>query len=227
MGTSSHASRVASLKPPDAGVPRRSRSDSGPDRHCTARFASCSSLEVQPVPPVRGSPSPRWSGSATTRAWHAGRDEPPARAGGTLALRVDFAALREMLADYYAADLWDALEAPGGDVEVVVAERSLAASAADRGRRATARPRPPGGRRALTAHRGAGRGGRSARVAFAMTRRSRQAQDTIETMAFQSLRVADSESRTASLRGPRPSRSLSPVILAETSTPWSGILPST
>jgi pimeloyl-ACP methyl ester carboxylesterase len=60
--------------------------------------------------------------------------------GGTLALRFDFAALREMLASYYATDLWDALEAPGGDVEVVVAERSPAVSAADRGRLAAAPP---------------------------------------------------------------------------------------
>ena len=60
--------------------------------------------------------------------------------GGTLALRFDFAALREMLASYYATDLWDALEAPGGDVEVVVADRSPAVSAADRGRLAAAPP---------------------------------------------------------------------------------------
>lgn len=60
--------------------------------------------------------------------------------GGTLALRFDFAALREMLADYYATDLWSALEAPGGDVEVVVAERSTTLSAADRGRLAAAPP---------------------------------------------------------------------------------------
>jgi pimeloyl-ACP methyl ester carboxylesterase len=59
---------------------------------------------------------------------------------GTLALRFDFAALREMLADYYATDLWGTLEAPGGDVEVVVAERSSAVSAADRGRLAAAPP---------------------------------------------------------------------------------------
>lgn len=60
--------------------------------------------------------------------------------GGTLALRFDFAALREMLADHYVCDLWDALEAPGGDVEVVVAERSSALSPADRGRLAAAPP---------------------------------------------------------------------------------------
>jgi esterase len=59
---------------------------------------------------------------------------------GTLALRFDFAALREMLADYHAADLWDALEAPGGGVEVVVAERSPVLTAADRGRLAAAPP---------------------------------------------------------------------------------------
>jgi pimeloyl-ACP methyl ester carboxylesterase len=60
--------------------------------------------------------------------------------GGTLALRFDFAALREMLASYYQTDLWDVLEAPGGDVEVVVAEQSPAVSAADRGRLAAAPP---------------------------------------------------------------------------------------
>jgi pimeloyl-ACP methyl ester carboxylesterase len=61
----------------------------------------------------------------------------PDPAGGFV-LRFDFAALREMLADYYATDLWDVLEAPGGDVEVVVAERSPTISAADRGRLAAA-----------------------------------------------------------------------------------------
>jgi pimeloyl-ACP methyl ester carboxylesterase len=61
----------------------------------------------------------------------------PEQAGG-LALRFDFAALRELLADYYATDLWDVLEAPGGDVEVVVAEHSQTVSAADRGRLAAA-----------------------------------------------------------------------------------------
>jgi esterase len=60
--------------------------------------------------------------------------------GGTLALRFDFAALREMLASYHATDLWSALEAPGGDVEVVVAERATVVTAADRGRLAAAPP---------------------------------------------------------------------------------------
>jgi pimeloyl-ACP methyl ester carboxylesterase len=59
---------------------------------------------------------------------------------GELVLRFDTTALREMLADYAATDLWDVLEAPGGDVEVVVAERSTALSAADRGRLAAAPP---------------------------------------------------------------------------------------
>jgi pimeloyl-ACP methyl ester carboxylesterase len=59
---------------------------------------------------------------------------------GVLALRFDFAALREMLADYFATDLWDALEAPGGAVEIVIAEQSPALSAADRGRLAAAPP---------------------------------------------------------------------------------------
>lgn len=61
-------------------------------------------------------------------------------ATGALALRFDFAALRAMLADYFATDLWDTLEAPGGAVEVVVAEQSRTVSAADRGRLAAAPP---------------------------------------------------------------------------------------
>jgi esterase len=63
----------------------------------------------------------------------------PDPAGG-LVLRFDVAALRELLADYYATDLWDVLEAPGGDVEVVIAEQSATVSAADRGRLAAAPP---------------------------------------------------------------------------------------
>jgi pimeloyl-ACP methyl ester carboxylesterase len=61
-------------------------------------------------------------------------------AGGGVVLRFDVAALREMLTDYQATDLWDVLEAPGGEVEVVVAERSPTVSAADRGRLAAAPP---------------------------------------------------------------------------------------
>jgi pimeloyl-ACP methyl ester carboxylesterase len=63
----------------------------------------------------------------------------PDAAGGVV-LRLDLAALREMLASYYATDLWDALEAPGADVEVVVADHSPTVTAADRGRLAAAPP---------------------------------------------------------------------------------------
>jgi pimeloyl-ACP methyl ester carboxylesterase len=63
----------------------------------------------------------------------------PDPAGG-YRLRLDLAALREMLTDYAATDLWDVLEAPGDDVEVVVAEQAPTLSAADRGRLAAAPP---------------------------------------------------------------------------------------
>lgn len=44
---------------------------------------------------------------------------------GTLTLRFDLAALRALLADYYAVDLWDSLDDPaGGSVELVIADRS-------------------------------------------------------------------------------------------------------
>ena len=60
---------------------------------------------------------------------------------GQLALRLDLGALRELLTDYYAQDLWPALRSPdGGDVEVVIADRSSALDAADRARLATAPP---------------------------------------------------------------------------------------
>jgi pimeloyl-ACP methyl ester carboxylesterase len=59
---------------------------------------------------------------------------------GDLVLRLDLAALHAMLADYYATDLWDALEAPGGDVEIVIAERSPVLGAPERGRLAAAPP---------------------------------------------------------------------------------------
>jgi pimeloyl-ACP methyl ester carboxylesterase len=61
-----------------------------------------------------------------------------AEPAGGVQLRLDLAALREMLASYYATDLWGALEAPGGAVEVVVATRASTVSAADRGRLAAA-----------------------------------------------------------------------------------------
>jgi len=53
---------------------------------------------------------------------------------GALALRLDLAALRELLADYYARDLWAELAAPDGAVEIVIADRSSALDAADRAR---------------------------------------------------------------------------------------------
>ena len=60
-------------------------------------------------------------------------------ASGQLALRLDLAALRELLADYYARDLWPALwSGDGGEVEVVIADRSAALDAGDRARLATA-----------------------------------------------------------------------------------------
>jgi esterase len=57
---------------------------------------------------------------------------------GRYVLRLDLAAVREMLADYHATDLWDVLEAPGPEVHVVVAEQSPTVTAADRGRLAAA-----------------------------------------------------------------------------------------
>lgn len=59
---------------------------------------------------------------------------------GQLTLRFDVQALRAMLDDYFATDLWDVLEAPGSDVEVVVATRSQTVSEPDRGRLAAAPP---------------------------------------------------------------------------------------
>ncbi len=54
---------------------------------------------------------------------------------GTLTLRLDPGALREMLADYYAQDLWaSAFDPAHGDVEIVIADRSTTLSPADRER---------------------------------------------------------------------------------------------
>ena len=60
---------------------------------------------------------------------------------GSYVLRLDLPAIREMLVDYYAADLWDGVlrETPGS-VEIVIAERSTTISAADRDRLAAAPP---------------------------------------------------------------------------------------
>jgi pimeloyl-ACP methyl ester carboxylesterase len=62
------------------------------------------------------------------------------QAAGGLVLRFDLDALRAMLADYQACDLWDVLEAPGGDVQFLIAEKSSTVNAADRGRLAAAPP---------------------------------------------------------------------------------------
>ncbi|MGE5185556.1 MAG: alpha/beta fold hydrolase [Acidobacteriota bacterium] len=58
-------------------------------------------------------------------------------ASGAYVLRLDLAALRELLADYYARDLWSSLVDPSrGDVEIVLATRGAAA-------RDYERPLPP------------------------------------------------------------------------------------
>jgi pimeloyl-ACP methyl ester carboxylesterase len=61
---------------------------------------------------------------------------------GRLASRLDLGAIRAMLADYYARDLWPALLDPAlpGEVELVIADRSPSLIAADRARLAEAPP---------------------------------------------------------------------------------------
>jgi pimeloyl-ACP methyl ester carboxylesterase len=58
----------------------------------------------------------------------------------TLTLQFDLVALRAMLADYYARDVWRAIEEPGlpGEVEVVLASRGDAVPEPDRARYAAA-----------------------------------------------------------------------------------------
>jgi esterase len=65
--------------------------------------------------------------------------------GGGLRLRLDLAAIRAMLLDYYAVDLWPAVEDPAlaGEVRAVVALRSTALMPDDRARLAA----PPAGAR--------------------------------------------------------------------------------
>lgn len=53
-------------------------------------------------------------------------------------LRLDVAATRALLADYFARDLWSELEAPDGDVEVVIGDRSTVVTADDQRRLAAA-----------------------------------------------------------------------------------------
>lgn len=62
-------------------------------------------------------------------------------ASGQLALRLDLPAIRAMLADYFAQDLWPSLLDPSrGEVVVVIATRSAALTADDRARLAAAPP---------------------------------------------------------------------------------------
>jgi hypothetical protein len=61
--------------------------------------------------------------------------------GDHYTLRLDLVAIRAMLDDYYAQDLWPlALDPAFGDLEVVIADRSDTLSAADRARLASAPP---------------------------------------------------------------------------------------
>jgi len=61
--------------------------------------------------------------------------------GGGFALRLDLAAMRALLVDYYERDLWSSLDDPQlGEVEIVIADRSGTVSAADRARLAAAPP---------------------------------------------------------------------------------------
>jgi pimeloyl-ACP methyl ester carboxylesterase len=62
--------------------------------------------------------------------------------GEAFRLRLELGAIREMLADYYAQDLWPVALDPAlpGTLEVVIAERSPAFDASDRERLATPPP---------------------------------------------------------------------------------------
>ena len=61
--------------------------------------------------------------------------------GDAYSLRLDLAAVREMLQDYYEQDLWPiALDPAFGDLELVIADRSDTISADDRARLASAPP---------------------------------------------------------------------------------------
>ena len=59
---------------------------------------------------------------------------------GQLVLRLELAALREMLEDYYARDLWQEAFEPRGELEVVIADRAQTLSPADRDRLGRAPP---------------------------------------------------------------------------------------
>src|SRR5262249_21240023 len=54
--------------------------------------------------------------------------------------RLDLSPMRQLLADYYATDLWDAEFAPRGELAFVIAGKSSTLSPSDRQRLATAPP---------------------------------------------------------------------------------------
>lgn len=60
--------------------------------------------------------------------------------GDVMINRLDVAALRNLLVDYYALDLWSSVIEPRGDLELVVASRDSSVSAADRARLVTTPP---------------------------------------------------------------------------------------
>ena len=78
--------------------------------------------------------------SKTLAQWLAMSLHPNEAGGVTLALELD--AVEAMLADYYAIDLWSAVEDASlpGEVQMVIAERSDTVSAADRARLAAEPP---------------------------------------------------------------------------------------
>jgi hypothetical protein len=60
---------------------------------------------------------------------------------GGFVLRLDLAAIRAMLTDYFARDLWtEALSPDGGALEIVIADRSRTLDTADRARLERAPP---------------------------------------------------------------------------------------
>ncbi len=58
--------------------------------------------------------------------------------GDAMVNRLDVAALRSLLVDYYQLDLWDSVVAPRGELDFVIATRGSSVSAADRERLTTA-----------------------------------------------------------------------------------------
>jgi pimeloyl-ACP methyl ester carboxylesterase len=82
------------------------------------------------------------AGQPTTLAqWLAMNVVADPEGGPELVLRLDLAAVREMLADYFTRDLWAAALSPaGGELELVIADRSSTISADDRARLERAPP---------------------------------------------------------------------------------------